>query len=337
MTGAGAPGAPGIIKCLLQAKWINLTVGDCDADAIGSRLHCQFVQLPKATDAGFISTLLRTCKEKNINLILPLVTKELLPLAGAKNLLNDAGIKVLVSSPEAIELANNKTSCYQFLKEKGLAVPQFSIARTVEEFKQAVVNLGYPKKPLCFKPACSNGSRGFRVITDGANDPDILFNSKPNNTGITYAEAIRILSLQPFPELLVSEYFPGDEYTIDCIADQGKTKLIVPRLRIKMVNGISTAGLFVKDETIDAYCADIINALGLHGNVGIQVKRSASGVPLLLEINPRVQGTIVAALGAGVNLPLLAIKQEIGISIEPKEMNVAWGTKFYRYWTEVFS
>jgi len=164
-----------------------------------------------------------------------------------------------------------------------------------------------------------------------------LFNHKPGNTSITYGEAVRILSLKPFPELLVSEYLPGDEYSIDCIASHGKAKLIVPRLRIKMVNGISTGGVFVKDETLEKYCMQIIEAIGLHGNIGIQVKRNASGVPLLLEINPRVQGTIVAGLGAGVNLPLLAVKQETGMSIEPREMEVAWGTKFYRYWTEVYS
>jgi carbamoyl-phosphate synthase large subunit len=56
----------------------------------------------------------------------------------------------------------------------------------------------------------------------------------------------------------------------------------------------------------------------------------------LVEVNPRVQGTIVAALGAGVNLPLLAIKQEMGLDIEPIELNVKWGTRFSRYWTEVF-
>ena len=57
---------------------------------------------------------------------------------------------------------------------------------------------------------------------------------------------------------------------------------------------------------------------------------------MILEINPRVQGTISAALGAGVNLPELAIKQELGLTISPLESNIQWGTKFSRYWKEVF-
>ena len=71
-------------------------------------------------------------------------------------------------------------------------------------------------------------------------------------------------------------------------------------------------------------------------NSTIQVRQSVAGKFLLLEINPRVQGTISAALGAGVNLPLLAIKQELGLAITPEELELRWGTKFSRYWNEVF-
>ena len=134
----------------------------------------------------------------------------------------------------------------------------------------------------------------------------------------------------------MSEYLPGEEYSVDCLAQEGRARLVVPRLRTRMINGISVKGTFVQDDAIIAYCRRIIEAIGLHGNIGIQVKKTATGEPLLLEINPRVQGTIVAALGAGVNLPLLAIKQELGMRIEQHELGVAWGTRFSRYWTEVF-
>jgi carbamoyl-phosphate synthase large subunit len=142
--------------------------------------------------------------------------------------------------------------------------------------------------------------------------------------------------LRNIPGIIVSEWLPGEEYSVDCLAKQGEPVVIVPRLRKRMINGISVEGEFVKDETIISYCEEIIKALQLHGNIGIQVKRSAAGQFLVLEINPRVQGTIVAGLGAGINLPLLAIKQELGLPIDAKELNVKWGTKFARHWEEVF-
>ena len=108
---------------------------------------------------------------------------------------------------------------------------------------------------------------------------------------------MRILSSKPFPELLVSEYLPGEEYSVDCLARNGEAIIVVPRARKKMINGISVEGEFVEEENIIGYCKQIIHELQLHGNIGIQVKRSVAGKFLILEINPRVQGTISAGLG----------------------------------------
>jgi carbamoyl-phosphate synthase large subunit len=335
MTGAGAPGAAGIIKCL-QQKWINLTVADADNTAVGKFLNDSFVQIPKAAEDNFISTLLSLCQSKNIHIILPLVTKELLSLATNKSIFEKTGTKILVSSKEAIEIANNKASCYQYLVQKDIPVPAFGIANNIDEFTETASVLGYPKSIFCFKPSHSNGSRGFRIVDDTIDESDQLFNQKPYNTFITYANALRILSLKPFLQLLVTEYLPGDEYSVDCLAQQGQVRLIVPRIRKKMINGISVQGEFINDAAIIDYCTKIIETIGLHGNIGIQVKKRNNGQPLLLEINPRVQGTIVAGLGAGVNLPLLAIKQELEMPIETSEMQPAWGTAFIRHWSEIY-
>lgn len=336
MTGAGAPGAPGIIQCLLKDPSIQLIVADADADATGRYLHPDFVQVPKAEEAHYIDDLLRICQQRGVQLILPLVTRELFPLSANKHLFEQEGIRVLVSPGSAINIANNKSACYEFLRYKEIPVPEYHTVRTAEEFIHASFELGHPQQSFCFKPSISNGSRGFRVVSDSINETEQLFHYKPYNTYITYAHALKILSSQGFPELLLSEYLPGDEYSVDCLASHGKAVAVVPRLRKKMINGISVQGEFVKDEAIIVYCTRILEALHLHGNIGLQVKRSESGQPLLLEINPRVQGTIVAGLGAGINLPLLAVKQEMQVPIEPAELEVQWGTRFSRYWTEVF-
>ena len=75
--------------------------------------------------------------------------------------------------------------------------------------------------------------------------------------------------------------------------------------------------------------------MNLSGPIGIQVKQAEDGQYKVLEINPRIQGTSVSALGAGINLPLNAVLQEYYQSIptleEPK-----WGVSFTRYYMEVF-
>jgi carbamoyl-phosphate synthase large subunit len=336
MTGAGAPGAPGIIKCLLQDDRINLVIADADENAIGKHLHQHFIKIQKASEPDFIESLLKIVQQHSIQCILPLVTKELFPLSENKHKFEKLSCKVLVSSSDSIELANKKALSYQYLYKTGIAIPKFRIAKTVKEFEEAARQLGYPEHVFCFKPSESNGSRGFRIVSDKRDASDLLFSQKPDSTYLPYDQAIKILASKPFPELLVCEYLPGDEYSVDCLAENGNAKLVVPRLRKKMINGISVQGAFEKDEAIITYCTKIIQTLRLHGNVGIQLKRNENGEALLLEINPRVQGTIVSNLGVGVNLPLLAIFQELGMGIEINNLNIRWGTQFSRYWTEVF-
>lgn len=336
MTGAGAPGAAGIIHCLRQDPSVRLTVADADPNAIGKYLHDDFVQIPKGDDASFTEKLLEICKSKQISVILPLVTKELFPLSANKQAFAASGTNIVVSSEHAIRIANNKTECYRFLQSKGIEVPSFFVVRTVDEFIHAAAALGHPKKSFCFKPSISNGSRGVRIVDDSFDESFHLFHEKPYSLHIGYAHAVAILSSRAFPELLVSDYLPGEEYSVDCLADSGTALLIVPRLRKKTINGISVQGTFVNDEAIVDYCRKIIESIGLHGNIGIQLKMTEHHKPLLLEVNPRVQGTIVAALGAGVNLPLLAVRQACGEQIEQKDLQVRWGVGFSRYWKEVF-
>lgn len=341
MTGGGAPGAAGIIHCLKQNPTFNITVADANPNAVGKYLNQDFETIPFANDSRFVETVLSLCRKKNIHALLSLVTKELIPLSNHSKEFELAGTKLLISPTSSLEIANNKSRLYEFLQWRGIAVPDFRIIDgsaplSTEKFKTAVQELGYPAKEICFKPSVSNGSRGFRIVTEKINELDLLINHKPGTTYINLDAALRILSSGIFPELLVSEYLPGEEYSVDCLANHGEPVLIVPRLRRRMINGISVEGAFVKEENIIAYCTLIIKELQLHGNIGIQVKRSEAGQILVLEINPRVQGTISAALGAGVNLPVLAVKQELGLPTSSEELAVKWGTQFSRYWNEVF-
>jgi len=341
MTGAGAPGAAGILKCLQTNPDFKVIAADANPNAVGRWLNRDsagvgFEKVPFASDKDFIERLLSICETRNIHIVMPLVTKELIPFAKNKKKFEDQETKVLVSSVDSLEIANNKSRLYQFLEWRGIDVPKYKVVENIDQFKLAVKEISTSQKRACFKPSVSNGSRGFRVIANDMDEHDLLFNEKPNSTYLSFNDAIRILSSKPFPELLVSEYLPGEEYSVDCLADHGDARLVVPRLRAKMINGISVEGEFVNDKSIIRYCSEIIQELKLHGNIGIQVKRSSAGKFLIIEINPRVQGTITAGLGAGINLPVLAIKQELTLPIGDDELQVKWGTKFSRYWSEVY-
>lgn len=337
LTGAGAPGGPGIIKALQGSAQLKLVVADADAMAAGRFLNDEFEQIPMADDPQFISEIKRLCLKHKIQLVFPLVTKELFLFAQHKAAFLAMGVKVMVSDDALLQLANNKSKLYRHLQQNQLVVPDFFVVNTIEEFREAAQKLGYPAQAFCFKPSVSNGSRGFRVVSESISEFDLLFNTKPNSTFMRYEKACEILSSQPFPELLVSEYLPGEEYTIDTIIKNGTPQLILPRRRLQMREGISIKGEFVNHQPIIEYCRNILATLPLHGPIGLQVKQATDGTFKLLEINPRIQGTSVAAMGLNINLPLIAVMQEFDLEQELLPKEIAWGTKFMRYYNEVFS
>ena len=363
MTGGGAPGGIGTLKCLKKDKNIRLFVGDANPMANGRFLNkSRFLTLKKATDPDFIPHILELCIQHKIQVILPLVTLELFKFAENKALFEENGIKIIVSDKKYLDIANNKSRLYEHLTEHQILTPQYKVIQSgdLDEFLQAFSDLGFPEKPLCVKPSVSNGSRGVRIVDDSVDKFDLLFNQKPNSLYISFDEIVEILrkaqASQPpkgevptgklplwglggldlglFPELLVSEVLPHEEYTVDTIVNHGKPVLILPRLRKKTNNGISVEGQFIENQEIIDYCFKILTSLNLHGPIGIQVKKAEDGRFKILEINPRIQGTSVAAMGLGINLPLIAVKQEMN---EPFDIPpIRWGTSFSRYYQEVF-
>lgn len=336
MTGAGAPGGPGILQCLQGDNRIRLIVGDANPRASGRFLADNFQLLPKADSKDFIQQIVAICHKEKIDLIFPLVTRELFLFAQHKDLLATEGIKVIVSDSESLFTANDKSALYTHLSHKGILLPAFSVVKTIEELESAFRSLGYPQEPLCIKPSISNGSRGVRIIDETLNEYDLLFNHKPNSLYMTYDKLLSILASKPFPELLVSEVLPGDEYTIDTLVKNGETKVVLPRIRSKMNGGISVEGQFLYHEEIINYCRQINNTMKLNGPIGLQVKQARDGAFKLLEINPRIQGTSVAAMGLGINLPLLAVLQETMELEYPNQATIPWGTCFARYYSEVY-
>ena len=338
ITGSGAPGAPGIIKSLRKVKERQITIigGDANLEnSVGAGLLDKIYRIPFAESPDFIQKVLEICSTEKIDVIIPLVTRELLVFAKNRELFRQKGIYVSVSDPEQLEIANNKFLLMKFCRENGIPVPDFHLVRSLEEFRNAAKKLGYPDRKICFKPPVSNGLRGFRIIEDGQDRMFSLMNEKPNNIYISFNEFESICKGgESFPELIVMEYLPGDEYSVDVLVDNGEFICAVPRSRDHIKMGISFVGTVVEDREIIGYSKRVVEGLKLNGNVGLQFKRDLNGVPKIIESNPRVQGTIVLCTAAGANMVYEAVR--IGIGEKPGIPSINWGLKMIRYWDELF-
>ena len=338
MTGCGAPGAPGIIKCFRNngERNIRLIGVDRNENAGARDLADAFFTVPSAGDEDFIPAVLELCRREKVDAVVPIVTRELGKFARSREKFREIGTGITVMDPEILEIVNNKASLLTTMKERGLPTPEFRVVRSVPELKAAFTDLGWPEKGVCVKAAVGNGSRGVRLLDAKKSRYDLFFNEKPNSMYISYEELIRTLSeRETIPEMLVMELLPGTEYSADFLCDHGKPLYTVCRRGLSVVTS-NMMSLVVEDAPAVAdVCTAVVRELKMDGNFGFDLLYGANGAgPYVIEVNPRLTAGVVACAAAGVNLPYLGVKRLLGEELP--SLHVRYGTKMSRRYQESF-
>jgi carbamoyl-phosphate synthase large subunit len=338
LTGAGAPGAPGIIKCFrkVSERRIRIIGVDMNPYPSGRALVDSFYPIPCATSEDFIDSVLNICIKERVDIVIPIVTRELIKFAESKDLFLQHNILVSVLEKDVLEIVNDKAKLLTMLKKKGIQTPDYRVINDVVEFPEACHALGYPEKPLCIKQTQGNGSRGIRFIDASKSRYEMFLNEKPNSMYISFEEMESILKERDsIPQLIIMEYLPGVEYSVDLLADKGKTEMIVGRYNSKVISSIPIESILEYRENVVALSKRIVSEMNLSGNIGIDFRYDLQGFPQIMEINPRLTATIVASAAAGINFPYLGIKQLLGEPLKLSEIAYD-GTRMVRRWQEVF-
>jgi carbamoyl-phosphate synthase large subunit len=343
ITGAGSPGVRGVMKCYRmgakqEGRKIRIITCDMNPASYGFHLADSSYVVPAGSDPKYVQKMLEICKKERPDLLVSGVDPELLPLSKAKKDFEKVGTKVVLADPDAIETSQDKCKTFSFFSGEGF-VPRHVRVKTTKDFKKAVTSLDYPKNPVCFKPAFSYGSRGFRILNPDVDKADLLFKEKPASVFMNFLEAVEIFEMMEgrgsLPELLVMEYLEGKEYTVDLLLKDHEPIITIPRERVATSQGISKVALIERNQEIINIAEKIARKLGLDYNANMQLKYSKDGVPKLIEVQPRLAGTTIACAGAGANLPYLGLKIALGEKFEAPQ--VKWGTVMKRFWEEVYT
>jgi len=281
-----------ILKCLCQCKNIKVFSGGQEASNHAPYVFSNHFIISEVYELCWIDELNKIIEEFKIDYIFPAHDDVIVALSS-----NESNIKAkIISSPlETCLITRSKFKTYQLFKNL-IPVPFiYDKADNIFEY------------PIFAKPDKGQGSQDTHIVNNQQKYNELL---KINNK-----------------EYIFLEYLSGDEYTIDCFSDREKGLLFCdPRKRVRTRNGISMNSHSVEyDLEIFTSYAQIINSnLEFYGAWFFQVKKNHNGVYTLLEVAPRIAGTMALQRVKGINLPLLSLyeNQRIPITIMSNEIQI---------------
>lgn len=197
--------------------------------------------------------------------------------------LERAGVKILGTSPEIIDLAEDRDRFREVMDKLGIPMPEAGMAVTVDEALDTAHKIGYP---VMVRPSYVLGGRGMEVVYDD----DALSNYMAAAIGVT-----------PDRPILIDRFL---QHALECEADAicDGMHAFVPAV----MEHIELAGIHSGDsacilpsvnidaqhlETIKDYTRKIAEAMHVCGLMNIQYAIE-NGTVYVLEANPRASRTV---------------------------------------------
>jgi len=227
--------------------------------------------------------------------------------------LEKAGVRIIGTSPETIDLAEDRDRFRKMMRKLGIPMPESGMAINLQEALDVAKRIGYP---LMVRPSYVLGGRGMEVV----HDEEMLKRYVAAAVGVT-----------PERPILIDKFLENAiEAEADAISDG--TDAFVPAV----MEHIELAGIHSGDsacvippisiaprhlETINEYTRTIAIEFGVVGLMNIQYA-IADDVVYILEANPRASRT-VPLVSKICNISMARIATQVMLGKKLSELNLS--------------
>jgi carbamoyl-phosphate synthase large subunit len=231
--------------------------------------------------------------------------------------LEAAGVKILGTSPHAIQLSEDREEFAKLLKELDIPQPENGIARSLEEARGAAASIGYP---VLVRPSFVLGGRAMALVEEESRLAEFIQNA---------------IEAAPGQPILIDKFMEDAfEIDVDALADGGRVVVGAIMQHIEEAGVHSgDAACVLPPYKVSAYHQGIMReyteqlglALGVCGLMNVQFALKDE-VVCVLEVNPRASRTVpYASKATGLNLAYIAAQvmagkklDELGVIEEPR-------------------
>ena len=242
--------------------------------------------------------------------------------------LEAAGAPIIGTSPDSIDLAEDRERFQQMVEKLDLKQPPNGTARNIDEGVNIAADVGYP---LVVRPSYVLGGRAMEIV----------HNEKDLRTYMT--EAVQVSNDSP---VLLDRFLDlAVEVDVDCVSDGENVVIGGVMEHIEQAgvhsgdSGCSLPPITLSKSHIDEMSKQVVDMAKELNVIGIMNTQFAvqNGVIYILEVNPRASRTIpFVSKAIGQPLAKIAAKAMAGISLKEQNFTKEIVPEYYSVKESVF-
>ncbi len=285
----------GTACCLPQARWAPAAASRwCGANAV----------LPDFTVApeNYVAALLHLLDEHPARVLIPGHDGSIATIRAHRAEFEKRTV-VALASEEALAIAGDKVRTLEIAKRLGIAVPRSVLVHDTSEVKAAVEHLDCP---VVVKPTSSwatSGSVGTRLFSMGARSLD---------------EATRKVDriVASGGSALLQEWLPGRRDAVSLFVAKGEVTARFAQSSRREYPPLGGSSVFCESLPLQldivAPAEKLVREIGAEGYSMVEFRRDRKGLPILMEVNARMAGSVQLARSCGVDFPAMTYAWALG-------------------------
>ena len=272
----------------------EVTVGSHKRDALcfGSRFaKKRFLYTdPAVKPEMFNQELVNHIKKNSYELVLPFIDSTTESMVKNQDIIKRFA-PLLLPPRNAFELAFDKAETFKLAKLLNIPIPATWFPASLKEASETAKNIEYP---LIIKPRKSSGSRGLKIAKNFQD-----FKKKYAKTDEEYPNPI-IQEFIPLKEAVGFVSLYGRDNTLKAYCQHRRLH------EYPLTGGPSTLRETILDDRLTVFGTRLLDELSWQGPAMVEFRVDArDNIPKLMEINPRLWGSIALHIAAGINFPEL--------------------------------
>lgn len=316
-----SPLAVPVLQCLHRSDMpckVWLLHADDISTAPRSRFTHRVLRTPSALNPEAVRNAVR---EHGIDVVLPVSTAGILAIAELADQLAPMVRLPALPDPMVLRQLGDKWQLHQLLQDTGLPSPRTELLTGPE-----LPGTFDPDEPVLLKPRCGQSGEGIFKV-ERASELD----QRPDLQDLIVAGYV------------IQACLGGANVDRSVLCDQGRVITATVQRPLHNGNGYKPSKdlHFGHDAAVANVVDTLLESCGWSGVAHIDtVKEAGSGIPYVVDVNPRYWATLLGSFAAGINFPAIQVAVAMGLPTPAESMKEidfisagTWPLHFLRHGT----